>query len=66
MDEFVDVHRAANTRPDEADTSGQDHDRAVALLLSGDIANEFSAAEVQSDQAKNLQGKMWKLFQQVD
>ena len=33
MDEFVDVNRAANTRPDETDTSGQDHDRAVALLL---------------------------------
>ena len=33
MDEFVDVNRALNTRPDEADTSGQDHDRGANITV---------------------------------
>jgi hypothetical protein len=37
----------------------------VAILLSGDLATEFNAGEVESDQAKKLQAKMWSLFQQV-
>ena len=33
---------------------------------AGDIANQFSAGEVTSDKARDMQAKMWDLFQKVD
>jgi hypothetical protein len=53
MDEFVDVNRALNTRPDEADTSGQDHDRAVAILLSGAISQITQITQITQNDSQN-------------
>ena len=49
----VDVNRALNTRPDEADTSGQDHDRAVAILLSGAISQITQITQITQNDSQN-------------